>query len=82
MGEGRRRAGLPKGTRYRDLRHTFPSALIASGCSVKAIQVALGHESASVTLDTYSHLWPSDDDRTRAAVDAFLSRPEPRVLAL
>ena len=66
------KAGLPAGTRFHDLRHTFASALIASGCSVKAVQAALGHESAAVTLDTYSHLWPDDDDRTRAAVEAFL----------
>jgi len=66
------RAGLPKGTRYHDLRHTFASALIANGCSVKAVQAALGHKSAAMTLDIYSHLWPSDEDRTRAAVEAFL----------
>ena len=64
--------GLPAGTRYHDLRHTFASALISAGCSVKAVQVALGHESATTTLNTYAHLWPSDSDRTRAAVDAFL----------
>ena len=29
--------------------------------------VFIGHQSASVTLNTYSHLWPSDEDRTRAA---------------
>jgi integrase len=68
-------AGLPKGTRYHDLRHHFASALIAAGCSVKAVQEALGHASAKETLDTYSHLWPSDTDRIRAAVDATLSRP-------
>ncbi len=39
---------------------------------MKAVQVALGHESATTTLNTYAHLWPSDSDRTRAAVDAFL----------
>ncbi len=66
------RAGLPKGTRFHDLRHTFASALIANGCSVKAVQAALGHKSAAMTLDIYSHLFPSDEDRTRAAVDAFL----------
>jgi hypothetical protein len=38
---------------------------------VKVVQTALGHESATVTLDTCAHLWP-DDDRTRAAVEALL----------
>jgi integrase len=61
--------------------HTFASALISAGCSVKAVQSALGHESAAVTLDTYGHLWPSDEDKTRAAIDAFLggSDSTPRV---
>jgi integrase len=72
------KAGLPTGTRFHDLRHTFASALIAAGCSVKAVQKALGHESAAVTLDTCSHLWPSDTDRTRAAVESYL-RPRPGV---
>jgi hypothetical protein len=33
-----------------------------------------GHQSATETLDTYSHLWPDSDDETRAAVDSVLSR--------
>jgi integrase len=55
--------------RLHDLRHYFASALISAGCSVKAVQSALGHAKASETLDTYTHLWPSDDDRTRNAID-------------
>lgn len=40
--------------------------------SVKVVQARLGHKSAAETLDTYSHLWPDDDDRTRDAVDSAL----------
>jgi integrase len=65
------RSGLPAGTRFHDLRHTYASALIASGCSVKVVQGHLGHKSAAMTLDIYSHLWPQDDDRARAAVQTF-----------
>lgn len=54
------------------LRHYFASLLIGHGASVKEVQERLGHASASETLDTYSHLWPASDDRTRAAVDAVL----------
>jgi hypothetical protein len=39
---------------------------------VKVVQSRLGHASAAETLDTYSHLWPDSEDRTRAAVDAAL----------
>jgi integrase len=53
-----------------DLRHHCASLLIAAGCSVTAVQHFLGHKNASETLDTYSHLWPNDEDRMRAAIDA------------
>lgn len=49
------------------LRHFYASALIAAGCDVVTVQRALGHASASITLNTYSHLWPTAEDRTRAA---------------
>jgi integrase len=39
---------------------------------VKTVQGRLGHASAAETPDTYSHLWPDSDDRTRAAVDPVL----------
>jgi integrase len=59
--------------RFHDLRHFYASALISAGCSIKAVQSALGHANASETLDTYSHLWPSDEDTTRCAIDAVWS---------
>ncbi|MFP5577448.1 MAG: tyrosine-type recombinase/integrase [Acidimicrobiia bacterium] len=62
-------AGLPDGTRFHDLRHHTASLLIAAGCSVKVVQRQLGHASATETLDTYGHLWPTDEDRVRAAVN-------------
>ena len=48
-------AGLPPGATFHDLRHFYASLLIAHGCSVKAVQRRLGHQSAMETLDTYSH---------------------------
>ena len=63
-----------EGLRYHDLRHAFASLLISAGCSVKAVQHALGHASAATTLNLYSHLWPGDEDRIRHAVDAHLNR--------
>jgi hypothetical protein len=32
-------------------------------------------ESVAETLDTYSHLWPDSDDRTREAIDSVLGGP-------
>jgi integrase len=64
-------AGLPASVTFHDLRHHYASVLIAAGCSIKAVQSALGHKNASETLDTYSHLWPADEDRLRDAVEAL-----------
>ncbi|GAA1949304.1 site-specific integrase [Nocardioides panacihumi] len=59
-------AGLSH-VRLHDLRHFYASGLIAAGCDVVTVQRALGHASATTTLNTYSHLWPTAEDRTRAA---------------
>lgn len=56
------------------LRHYYASLLIRYGESVKTVQARLGHASAAETLDTYSHLWPDSDDRTRDAIDSILGR--------
>jgi len=61
-------SGLPPGTHFHDLRHYLASLLIASGSDVKVVQARLRHSSAKTTLDTYAHLWPDSDDRTRAAL--------------
>lgn len=60
------------GRSFHDLRHYAASVLIGSGCSVKVVQHHLGHATASQTLDVYAHLWPEDEDRTRAALEVAL----------
>lgn len=55
-------AGLPQGLRFYDLRHTAASWAIRSGASVKAVQRMLGHATASITLDVYSHLFDDELD--------------------
>jgi integrase len=61
------------GLRLHDLRHLYASGLIASGCDVVTVQRALGHASATTTLNTYGHLWPYAEDRTRAATDSLMA---------
>jgi len=65
------RAGLPGGTHFHALRHYYASMLIAGGEDVKVVQARLGHASARETLDTYGHLWPNSEGRTRAVVDSM-----------
>jgi integrase len=60
---------------FHDLRHFYASALIAHGASPTQVQQRLGHASATETLNTYSHLWPDEDDRTAAAIDALFEAP-------
>lgn len=55
-----------------DLRHFYASGLIAAGCDVVTVQRALGHSSATITLNTYAHLWPSAADRTREAAATLM----------
>ena len=61
-----------------DLRHFYASGLISENCDVVTVQRALGHSSPSVTLNTYAHLWPNADDRTRnAAANLFRAMLKP-----
>lgn len=64
-------AGVPK-TNLHSLRHFYASGLIASGCDVVTVQRAMGHSSATTTLNTYSHLWPDAADRTRNAAGSLV----------
>jgi integrase len=50
------------------LRHTAASLAIASGADVKVVQQMLGHASATMTLDTYGHLF---EDRLNEVGDAM-----------
>ena len=68
-----RKAAEIEGYTLHDLRHFCASGLIASGCDVVTVQRALGHSSATITLGVYSHLWPTAEDRTRAAAGDLMA---------
>lgn len=65
-------AKLPH-VRLHNLRHFYACGLIAAGCDV-AVQRALGHAAATTTLNTYSHLWPTAEDRTRGAAADLMAQ--------
>jgi integrase len=69
--KARTAAGCPS-VKLHDLRHFYASGLIAAGCDVVTVQRALGHSSATITLNTYAHLWPTAEDRTRAAAAGLI----------
>lgn len=65
-------AGLG-GIKLHDLRHFYASGLIAAGCDVVTVQRSLGHAKATTTLNTYAHLWPTAEDRTRKAAESIMA---------
>ncbi len=48
------------------------------GCDVVTVRRALRHSSPTITLGTYSHLWPDANDRRR---DAAAKLPEESINA-
>ena len=67
-------AGMPDGLRIHDLRHTAASLLVSAGANVKAVQRHLGHSSASMTLDRYSHLFTEDLEALADRLDVVFFR--------
>jgi integrase len=63
-------ASKPERLRLYDLRHTCASLLIREGVTVKAVQAQLGHATASITLDTYGHLFPDELDQLPGRLEA------------
>lgn len=53
------KAGV-KRIRVHDLRHSCASYLISKGVSILAVSKRLGHATTQQTLNTYSHMMPSD----------------------
>ncbi|NWN89859.1 MAG: tyrosine-type recombinase/integrase [Micrococcaceae bacterium] len=52
----------PQELRFYDLGHTAASWAIRSGALVEAVQRMLGHTSAVITLNVYSHLFDDELD--------------------
>ena len=66
------RAGLPKSTRFHDLRHTCATLLLKQGVNPKFVQELLGHADISLTLNVYSHVLPDMGNATADAMEAAL----------
>ncbi len=61
-----KKAGL-RHVRFHDLRHTFASHLVLQKCSLKVVQVLMGHSSVRMT-ERYAHV---ADEQLVAAVDVL-----------
>jgi len=65
-------AGLPR-VRVHDLRHTAATLMLERGVSIKAVQNALGHSTATLTINTYAHLTTDMQREAVRAMDALFS---------
>lgn len=62
------------GVTIHSLRHTYASFAITQGADVKTLQMQLGHSSPSITLNTYTALWPERLDDVAYAIGALRER--------
>ncbi|WP_083263641.1 tyrosine-type recombinase/integrase [Curtobacterium sp. ER1/6] len=63
-----------RGRREHDLRHTAATLWLQAGIDIKTVQAWLGHSTAKLTLDTYSHWMGTDADAAALArVNAALA---------
>ena len=77
FGAAARAIGVPD-LHPHQLRHTAASLAIASGADVKVVQQMLGHSSATMTLDTYGHLFEDRLDEVGSAMDAARTAAQAR----
>ncbi|MNC15942.1 Transposase [compost metagenome] len=66
-----RKSGLPK-IRFHDLRHTHASLLLKAGVHPKVVTERLGHSSITITLDRYSHLFPTMQQEAAEKLNVIL----------
>lgn len=66
-----RESGLLK-IRFHDLRHTHASLLLKAGVHPKVVTERLGHSSITITLDRYSHLFPTMQQEAAEKLDELL----------
>lgn len=62
------KAGLPH-IRLHDFRHSHASLLASEGINIQEIARRLGHSNVEMTWNTYSHLYPHEEERAVSVLD-------------
>jgi len=70
-------AGIPRETRFHDIRHTHATQLLAAGVNVKVVSERLGHADVSTTLRVYTHVLPRMQQTAVEASHILLGSYEP-----
>lgn len=63
-----KQAGLPR-IRIHDFRHSHASLLANEGINIQEIARRLGHANIEMTWNTYSHLYPREEERAVRVLD-------------
>lgn len=69
------KAELPN-IRFHDLRHTAATLLLSAGEHPKVVQEILGHSTIAITMDTYSHVWPTMQQAAAEKMNKLLAEGE------
>ena len=64
-------AGIKK-IRIHDFRHSHASLLANEGINIQEIARRLGHSQIEVTWNTYSHLYPQEEERAIKILDKIV----------
>lgn len=54
------------------LRHSHATALLRAGVPIRVVSQRLGHASVNVTLGTYGHVLPGDDEAAAVTAASLL----------
>lgn len=60
-----------KQIRLHDFRHCHASLLLSQGVPISAISERLGHSDINITLSTYVHLLPKDEEKVLTAINTL-----------
>jgi len=58
--------------RLHDLRHTYATLCLGKKVHPKLVQAQLGHANIGITLDTYSHVIPAQQEEAAAMIGALI----------
>jgi integrase len=64
--------GLPQ-IRFHDLRLTCATLLLSKNVNPKIVSEMLGHATIAITLDTYSHVFPTMQESAASAMEDALT---------
>ncbi len=59
-----------KTIRIHDFRHSHASLLVNMGINIQEVARRLGHKKVEITWDIYSHLYPKEEEKAVAILNA------------